>query len=205
MGSRIKVLPAESLRRAPGRHLQTLLLGIGLLALQGCVRLGFYGPAEHHEYVRIMTPNVPLTLTRDLDNRRVVEFDYYRRKTSPYTASDARRQWGDPDRTFEEAGYLVRVYWGGRLVWVGLAVQIMATIPLAIPVGHDEYHLYFRNDVLEFVRHQYFSTSLFVCDPAYGLVHAWGTAMSSTGGVSSVGPCTGITRKGLYNHFITNW
>src|SRR5690606_42126832 len=104
MGSRIKVLPAESLRRAPGRHLQTLLLGIGLLALQGCVGLGFYGPAEHHEYVRIMTPNVPLTLPRYLDNRRVVGLDYSRSKTSPYSASDARRQRRGPHRTFDGAG-----------------------------------------------------------------------------------------------------
>lgn len=118
MGSRIKVLPAEFLRPAPGRYLQTLLLGVGLLALQGCVGLGFYGPAEHHEYVRVMTPNVPLTLTRDLDNRRVLEFDYYRRKTSPYTTSDARRQWGNPDRAFEElgtlSGFMGEAGWSGQ-------------------------------------------------------------------------------------------
>lgn len=198
-------LRPKSLRRAPGRYLQTLLLGIGLLALPGCIGLGFYGPSEHYEYARIMTPNVPLTLTRNLDNRRAVEIDHYRRKTAPYTTSDAKRQWGAPDRTFEEAGHLVWVYGGGGLVWAGLAVQVMATIPLAVPVGRDEYHLHFKNDVLEFVRHRYFSTYLLVCDPAYGFVHAWGTGMSSTGGTSSVGFCTGLKRKGLYNHFITNW
>ena len=48
----------KSLRRAPGRYLQTLLLGIGLLALQGCVGLGFYGPSEHYEYARFMRPYV---------------------------------------------------------------------------------------------------------------------------------------------------
>ncbi|MGP3789036.1 hypothetical protein [Pseudomonas sp. B392_1p] len=175
--------------------------------LQGCVGAGIYAPSEHDEYWRAMMPRTSVVLNRDeQDQSRVFSLDYYS-AARVHNKSDVIRHWGEPDRILDVDGQAVWVYRGGEHVWAGLAIQLMATIPLAIPIGRNYYHLYFKDDVLEKVRHRTFSTYLFVCDPFYGFVHAWGVGMSSTGGYggSSIGLCTGIKRPGFYNHYITNW
>jgi hypothetical protein len=183
-----------------------LLMLIGFLALQGCVGAGFYAPSENYVYSRLMTPKASISLKHDhLDKGRVVSTDHRRRTATPYRTSDAMRDWGAPDRIIDEGGHDVWIYNGNKFTWMGAAIHVMATIPLAVPAGRDQYHLHFKDDALEYLAHRDTATYLFVCDPFYAFAHALGTAMSSTGGVSSVGSCSGIKRSGVYFHNIMNY
>lgn len=192
-------------------NLARRIFTIGLhINISGCVGVGAVAPSSiEHTNTNNEYYTRSIELTHDYkDNNRLVRHNYAVNKEIRHLSeSEALRDWGAPDEITSNASNTTWTYRGQRLRWGGLVLHILITIPLAIPVGKEQFDLYFEHGQLVKLTHHTSRTSLLICDPAYMMMGAMASGMSSTGsnGSSSPGLCSLINREGLYFHYLTNY
>lgn len=176
-------------------------------AMAGCVGVGAIAPTDRPAYDDSAIVPRPISLEHDPEkNIRTVHRSYNGAGPDKrYSTEEVRRAWGIPDGVASDGRYTVWTYHEQTLLWSGIALHALVTIPLAIPTGKENYTLYFNNDELEKVLHHTFSTKLLVCDPAYMLVGGMAAGMSPTGRGSVPGLCNVIEREGMYFHYLMNY
>lgn len=191
----------------PNTAMRTILLICIYWAMAGCVGAGAIAPADRHAYLNSKSIPHPISLEYNPEQKiRTVRHDYNGGGSDKrYSAEEVRRAWGIPDEVTSNERYTVWTYHEQTLLWSGIALHALVTIPLAIPTGKGKYTLYFNNDKLEKILHHTFSTKLFVCDPAYMLIGGMAAGMSPTGKGSVPSLCNVIERKGMYFHYLMNY
>ncbi|UTW05798.1 hypothetical protein [Pseudomonas benzenivorans] len=187
--------------------IRATLLACAYLIMTGCVGIGAIAPMERPAYDDSAIAPRTISLEHDPEkNNRTVRHTYNGAGSDKrYNTEEVRRAWGIPDETASNGRYTVWTYREQTLLWSGIALHALVTIPLALPTGKEKYVLYFNNDKLEKVLHHTFSTKLLVCDPAYMLVGSMAAGMSPTGRGSVPGLCNVIEREGMYFHYLMNY
>ena len=114
--------------------MRILIAFILTITLSGCVGLavGSYGTYESKKD------------TFKLENKRN-DVNYYSESTS-YSKEQVISLWGEPDEITTNGSCDVLTYHDGYN-WSGIgAFLVIVPIPLAVPSGHDETKIYFKNN-----------------------------------------------------------
>lgn len=112
-----------------------LVVLCSLLALSGCVGVGMIHEGINSDDANLVLKNERGFIDKQLEQPKVKK-------------EDALQTWGMPERTRHEGQAEVWVY-RRELAWAGPFVVLgFIPIPLVVPVGYRNTHLYFTNDVL---------------------------------------------------------